>query len=129
MRNLAGVKECDLFIERELARARIALEACGEHRGEVPYRMIGRLGPIEFRRAWTYWVARGTVPLEVARQLYADPVGSTDIRVAGHCGCPAPEPPWIDTIDGDKFVTSYHIDSEVGLRIFADAIRKELDRG
>lgn len=47
----------------------------------------------------------------------------SDIRVAGHCGCPAPEAPWTTRIEHAEFVTSYHIDTEVGLRVFADAIR------
>lgn len=123
MRNLAGKQDCDTFIENELRRARIPSERLGAHtRDEVPYLVIGRLGSIEFRRSWTYWVARGPVPIDIARQLYADPVGRTDIRVDGHCGCPAPEPPWTDVIDGAEFVTIYHIDSEIGLRIFADAM-------
>lgn len=124
MRNLAGNQECDAFIKHELQRARIPIECVEQdHRGEVPYRLIGRLGPIEFRRFWTYWVANGPVPIEVARRLYIDPVGRDEIRVAGHCGCPDPAPPWTTVIDGAEYVTTYHIDSEVGLRIFADAVR------
>ncbi len=110
------------------------------------------------RRAWYYWVVECRMPLEIAKALYADPVGKTDIRVAGHCGCPSPEegaewfasdgvqllkrsedstPGFIETIEragyrvvddpcseGKPFVTSYHIDSEVGLRFFADMMRK-----
>lgn len=92
-------------------------------------------------------------------------VGVTDIRVAGHCGCPPPkdwitfladdgrevldreqEASWQELIDrghtkmqtykdeyvfaddpakvGKPYVTSYHIDSELGLRIFADTLKK-----
>jgi hypothetical protein len=114
-------------------------------------------GGILLRRAWTYWVVKGLIPLETATGLFADPVGKTDIRVSGHCGCPAPEDPWLLYLDDEgrtvvkasekkefekfgltipsyyrfepepklfkPFVHSYHIDSEVGLRIFADAIR------
>lgn len=124
MRNLAGDHECDAWIKYELTRARIPIEQIEvPHGSEVPYRMIGRLGPIEFRRAWTYWVSNGPVAIEVARRLYADPVGRTDIRVDGHCGCPPPEAPWVDVIGGHEFVTTYHIDSEIGLRFFADVIR------
>jgi len=105
----------------------------------------------------------------VAKELYNDPVGKTDIRVCGHAGCPSPER-WVrhfdrkgkelfsitdkeeicnlaeksemaaklkqdilgnpnmrfvkDPTKGKAFVPFYHIDSEVGLRIFADALRK-----
>ena len=124
MRNLAGDSECDVFVEHELKRARIPIERVDLPRNsEVPYRIIGRLGGITFQRAWTYWVAKGPVSIETARRLYDDPVGRTDIRVDGHCGCPEPVLPWTEVIDGHEFVTTYHIDSEVGLRIFADAVR------
>lgn len=123
---------------------------------------MGRLGSIAFKRAWTYWVTEGLVPMAVAEELYADPVGVTDIRVAGHAAAPAPEE-WAEWImpDGhqvwpaseeaasldfrnrhpewkipeDLFsdnpaelgatrgITTYHIDTEVGLRVFADTLR------
>lgn len=110
-----------------------------------------------------YWVVKGAVPLAVAEDLYADPLGHEDVRVAGHCGNPAPEDPWItwrsasgrvlapkkskadfaamvdrgvmpqEIMDGYLFsddrskatptIDLYHIDSEAGLRLFADKIR------
>lgn len=114
-----------------------------------------------------YWVVKGLVPLDVAQILYADPVGKTDIRVDGHCGCPAPEPPWTTlrmpdgtellTLDDKEqleatkhlnpdfyedymkqfsfsddpevrakakcYVEMYHIDTEIGLRVFIDHLR------
>lgn len=123
MKNLAGNKDCDLFVADELRRARIESGECVCQTGEVPSLLQGNIGEIRFLRAWTYWTARGPVPISIARQLYADPVGMTDVRVAGHCGCPAPEAPWTELIDGEEFVTSYHIDTEVGLRLFADTLR------
>jgi len=124
MRNLAGNKECDVHIAEELRRSMIPSEPRDPDRyTEVPSRLLGRLGQITFERAWTCWVTRGPVPLGIAWWLYHDPIGRTDIRVAGHAGCPAPEMPWIEVIDGVSYVTTYHIDSEVGLRLFADAIR------
>lgn len=123
MRNLAGDMECDRWIAEELRRSRIPVEPYDGIPSEVPSRLIGRLGKIEFRRAWVYWVATGPVPIALARELYEDPVGRTDIRVRGHCGCPPPAAPWTMVIDGAEYVGSYHIDSEVGLRLFADAIR------
>lgn len=42
-----------------------------------------------------YWIVRGEVPLDVAKELYEHPLGRRDVRVSGHCMCPAPEPPWL----------------------------------
>lgn len=168
MQNLAGNKNCDREIRRELERARIDVVEGQATRGEVPYTITGSLAGWTFERAWYYWVAKGQLPLEIAKQLYADPIGKTDVRVAGHCGCPPPEPPWVTCYDaegnqlwsdpdgeearkavgfvergllkaeqfaGQRFVPdapsvaarivveSYHIDSEAGLRLFADALR------
>jgi hypothetical protein len=166
MQNLAGNKDCDGLIQSELQRSHIDTIHGERRESEVPASITGKLGPFTFVRAWYYWIVNGPVPLTVARELYANPVGVTDIRVAGHCGCPPPERPWITviTLDGrhvidsqererieklfrnvvdreeferdnvfsdhiaavgaQEFVMSYHIDSEVGLRLFADTIRK-----
>lgn len=169
MKNLAGDPDCDREIRRELTRARIPIVRNPPPRGEVPATLQGELGPILFTRAWRYWVARGPVPIEIARTLYEDPVGKTDIRSGGHCGCPAPDEYGARYYDADGrelhsdpdgseqrtleelFITRetitradllyrlvpdkkvaavrvvvdcYHIDSELGLRIFADAIRE-----
>lgn len=164
MQNLAGNDQADEYIRRELERARIPVQDTEPHSGEVPYTLIGQLGDLAFTRAWYYWVVNGNVPLEVAQELFADPVGVTDIRVAGDCGCPPPEEriKWLtdegkqiypaeqqaewdriakahefmqaekDTIiftddpvaHGAKpFVTTYHVDTEIGLRIFVDTLK------
>jgi hypothetical protein len=163
--NLAGVAGCDLQISYELKRARIPIEQVEQPaNSEVPYTLIGKLnGPYTFTRLWTYWAVEGLVPLSVAEELYADPVGRDDIRVAGHCGCPPPAEwaEWLtldeelvlpageeklaeklaglyaasaspqvifsndpESLDAKQFVTSYHIDSEVGLRVFVDTLFK-----
>lgn len=113
-----------------------------------------------------YWCVHGKLPMDAAMPLYyRSAVGKTDIRVAGHCGCPAPdEAPWFSWITPDgktvcslnddaearefaekhptmrdtlekfvasdepekiakRFVTSYHIDSELGLYVFVQAIK------
>jgi hypothetical protein len=165
MKNLAGIKECDVDIRRELEKARIPIVEIEPERTEVPYRLIGRLGGFEFRRAWYYWMVHGLVPIGVAKELYTDPIGVTDIRVAGHCACPPPENPWLKYIgedgkelipeeqrgewercfkaeaaemmaknnlrfstdreqEGQAYVDSYHIDTQEGLRLFADTLRK-----
>lgn len=162
MKNLAGHPEADDHCIAELDAAGIDKVIVARY-GEPRTIIAGRLGGIEFRRAWYYWVAEGRVPLDVARRLYEDPVGRRDVRVAGHCGCPPPERPWIEWFDGDEYVivdpdgieeaaydrfaarkaldadskprfvksteglqgyvTSYHIDSAEGLKLFADAVR------
>lgn len=168
MKNLAGVVTCDMEIRRELLRARIQVVSLpnDQRGGEVPASIGGLLGPFRFVRAWYYWRVIGPMPLAIALMLYADPVGRDDIRVAGHCGCPPPEDPWViwrnpttgkrlATLQslaefkrlkttwpeiyqkgmdehefvaapqdvGKGFVESYDIDSEVGLRLFADMAR------
>lgn len=162
MINLVGNKDCDRHIKLELERARIPIERALGCRNEVPYSVIGQLGGITFKRAWTYWDAEGLVPLETAEELYSDPVGRTDIRVSGLAGAPAPLE-WVEwrTPDGTEvwptakeaehravverfplvipvdclysdnpeelgakgFISNYHIDTEVGLRVFADTLR------
>jgi hypothetical protein len=168
LKNLAGDQHCDREIRRELERARIEIVEGERTRSEVPYTVTGYLNGWTFRRAWYYWVAEGQLPLEAAQKLYADPVGKSDVRVDGHCGCPPPEDPWVAYFDADGWrlcsdpdgkhaeqwasmqskgfipsleekrqrfvpdaaavaartvVEAYHIDSEVGLRLFADTLR------
>ena len=174
MQNLARATDANDYqrtqveqtVLRELKRCRIpAIEQLAQ--GEVPYKHVGKLGDFMFERAWYYWVVYGPVPLYVAKELYEDVVGVTDIRVSGHCGCPPPELPWIHCYDeqGRKLtklkdaqeqateeamldrihpnwrdeyvyvedpenvavrsvVEDYHIDSELGLRIFVDTLAK-----
>lgn len=159
MKNLAGDPNCNEDIEEELLRAKIKLVRGEPQKGEVPTNITGVLGRFKLERYWTYWVVSGDMPLEVARELYRDPIGKRDIRVAGHCGCPPPKNPWIKWKDsqgreiypisrkpkdfsekeagyqvffksedlvkiGKGFITSYHIDTGEGLRLFADTVRK-----
>lgn len=168
MINLAGRKDCDDIINNELHRCRIDAVHGEKSSGEVPHTITGKLGAFTFRRAWYYWVVEGPMPVAKARELYADPCGREDIRVAGHAGCPEPEDPWLEYFapDGKRviptkerteferfansptdtlravaergiaefhfeddrtkypaFVMQYHVDSELGLRLLADAIR------
>lgn len=157
MQNLAGDKNCDEQIENELRRCGIeAVSVERSSRNEVPYSVMGKLGNFVFTRQWYYWAVEGNVPLSVAQELYADPVGKTDIRVNGDAGRTPPEgrgltylngegnrlfplsekPNSLEYVDkdirfvenpsaeGQAFVTSYHIDSEIGLRLFADTLKR-----
>jgi hypothetical protein len=175
MKNLAGHPEADHFIRSELVQAGLEIVEYAENipRSEVPTRITGRMGPFKFTRLWYYWVVDGPVPLRVAEEMYADPVGATDVRVAGHCGCPPPKE-WATYLDSDGFVViedpdgseersanaffeqrpglkcasaeryvrnladvkaeafveNYHIDTQAGLNLFVETLRRNgLDRG
>ena len=112
MKNLAGVPMCDVYIRAELEAAGIPIVEVPLDNTEVPYRLIGQLGNFEFRRAWYYWIVSGRVPLEIAKELYANPIGKKDVRVTGHCGCPPPEDPWITYYDGKAYIISYGVTAE-----------------
>jgi len=100
MINLAGSKEADRQIQKELYLAGIPVELVDESNGEVKYHYVGRIGNWVFRRAWTYWVAsmpdtiKG-LSFEKALALYNKPFPIKDepikifgdiIRCGGHCG-------------------------------------------
>ncbi|PWU23463.1 hypothetical protein C5B42_02820 [Candidatus Cerribacteria bacterium 'Amazon FNV 2010 28 9'] len=157
MKNLAGDRNCDESIRRELERARIPAVSIEKRNTEVPYTVIGQLSDFTFTRAWYYWVVTGRVPVSVAEELYQDPVGKDDVRAGGHAGGHPIEGYVVAYLDvegnkilpltqrqqfqelelstegyvfyenpkemGSGFVTSYHIDSEVGLRLFAHTLR------
>ena len=125
MKNLAGESSCNASIAEELVEAGIGLAIAREGlKREVPATIVGRLGAFSFVRGWYYWMVSGPVPLAVAEELYADTVGRTDVRVAGHAGCPPPSE-WED----GGFVCSYHIDSQAGLNLFAATVsRHGLDK-
>lgn len=126
MKNLAGDNDCDLDIERELTRCKIEIVRADEPRkSEVAARLTGKLGPFTFKRAWYYWVVEGPMPLGWAKVLYADPVGRTDVRASGYAGGTDPTE-WAERNKGGGralVVRSYHIDTEIGLRLFADTAR------
>lgn len=129
MKNLAGNSGCDPHIVAELQAAGIDLvHHTSPLKQEVPASVTGRLTkngkPVfEFTRAWYYWVVGGRVPLDVARELYANPIGATDVRVVGHCGCPPPED-WVTIIKGKRYVFGYHIDSQEGLNLFVTTLKE-----
>lgn len=111
MRNLAGNDRAmnDQQILKELQRCGINSETWDCGRSEVQCSLRGRLVGTVFTRAWTYWMVDTRVPLDMAKRMRVHPVGMTDIRVAGHCGCPAPEAPWItwrDPETGKTFATT-----------------------
>ncbi|MFA6132646.1 MAG: hypothetical protein WC869_01365 [Phycisphaerae bacterium] len=115
MINLAGrpIEHNDRQIANELARCGIDIicnHDCGK--SEVQTTKAGVLvtatnGKAKFTRAWNYWVVECQVPIGLARAMYANPVGKTDIRVGGHCGCPSPDSygcRWYDPDTGKKYI-------------------------
>jgi hypothetical protein len=121
MKNLAGDASCDKYILQELETAGIPVATAKPHTNEVPYTIMGRLGGFTFHRAWYYWVVDGPMPMWLAERINIDPANKA-IRVAGHCGCPPPKE-WGIQIGDEEYVTTYHIDTEIGLRVFADAVK------
>lgn len=90
MKNLAGVdpsiatKEC----QGELEKALLSERSHDPGNSEVKSYVRGEFAKwFNFRRNWYYWVATGPVPLFVARKIFDDPVGKTDIRAQGDCSC------------------------------------------
>jgi len=128
MINLAGDNGCDAHIRQELAEAGIESQDYGPSiRREAPSGIIGCAYGWLFTRAWYYWVAKATdgtvLPFELADELY---VLNKDVRVAGHCGAPAPRAwysqPWHVGVD------LYHIDTQAGLNLLAQYIARHAAR-
>jgi len=70
MRNLAGKRDCDLYITKELNKASIPIVAMDLRKAEVSASVGGRLGSFVFDRRWYYWAVNGLVPLYVAKKMY-----------------------------------------------------------
>lgn len=87
MKNVAGcmaIEERDRILELELTRvgvpvARVDVTAPST----VASHVRGSLGPFTFERGPAHWGVTGPFPLHVAEELYATPVGRTDIRADG----------------------------------------------
>lgn len=83
------------------------------------------IASFKFIRCWYYWSVTGYVPMDVAMEMYNDPIGRTAIRVEGHCGCPSPEDYTSQPlVAGKQCIRSYHIDSQEGLNLFVETLRK-----
>ncbi len=152
MRNLAGVETCDITIRKELEKAGIDIYNLVEPIDrEVSYTLYGGIGgePLDedgqgfmerhgimvetmksyvsftFERAWYYWMVRGYVPLDIAVEMYENPNGRKDIRVAGHCACPHPADWKVKhKVCGMNVVDHYHIDTQEGLNYFVETLKR-----
>ena len=118
--NMAGRKDCDEILRRELEAAGIpALDRIVPDRGEVPARIFGGLDPLgwSFNRAWYYWIAKGPgIPPSYAAELHRQ--HGRDVRVDGHCLSPSP----LEWCKGFA-VGTYHVDTPEGLKALADTIK------
>lgn len=112
--NLAKVPadRSDREIEKELLQAGITPvrhTVLVDH-PEVFTHLTGRLetqwGPFRFHRNWYYWAVDNIrVPLPLAEQMYADPIGKQDVRCGGHCSClPPAQMSTRFTFDGKEIV-------------------------
>ena len=169
MINLAGNVDATEICTEELERCGIPIVPLLGNPGEVPSTIMGKLGPFTFERYWYYWVARGPVPIKLARELYGTKVGMRDIRAGGSDRSgndPDAEANWYlvddrelvhdpkgdqakswealtgtiiyqerlkycytstppkDSPEAKGFVESYHIDSELGLYMFVEALKR-----
>lgn len=102
MINLAGREDASAIIHHELDRVGVPVYEAGDRADhpDVKTELGGKLGNLEFRRNWYYWVVSGPVPLELAEALYNHPVGKTDIRAGGDCACRPPKL-WANYYDAD----------------------------
>lgn len=140
MRNLAGASNAGRYIRNELEAAGIPVVRAPLLDREVRTRLEGRLGDFTFERAWTYWVVKGPMPLDLAIALDMLYGNSCAIRAAGFAGGPRYHEwgrlrlvTW-RTPDGSNgkpglagaraFIESFHIDNEEALRGFVNFLRE-----
>ena len=128
MINLAGDSQCDEHIRQELEKAGIEYVELGfPSKEEVPSSIIGHLSGWTFTRAWYYWVAKADggvcLPFDLADELYKQ---NKDVRVAGHCGAPAPRE-WYRRPEHIG-VPLYHVDTQEGLSLLAQFVTRHAAR-
>ncbi len=102
---------------------------CGINCANNENKVLGQLGDFKFSFRNYYTVVDGSVPLSVAEELYAiQPVGRTDIRSGGDCGCRPPST-WAVAKNGSLIVITpeetANIDYGVtcGSAIYTEAIK------
>lgn len=115
MINLAGRKDCDLTIIKEIEESGLEFnEMSFKTTGEVESNLFCHFHGWKFERFWYYWVAStDETPLLFK---FADKLHEThgkEVRVAGHCGCPSPRE-WYKQ-PYQVGVNNYHVDTQEGL--------------
>lgn len=118
MKNYAGDKTCTPHLIKELEDAGITVHEMPSDLGrEVSTKIIGVCESWSFKRAWYYWVAKGPgIPLQLAEEFHQK--WGKEVRVDGHCECPSP----LEWFKGFA-VDHYHIDTQEGLKAFADLLK------
>jgi len=112
--NAAHLELINHQLEIELTLAGIPIVDGYETTGEVKTHITGKLYDWEFLRAWIYWVAfsKKGLPRAIADKLF---ITDKSIRVDGDCRHISPQ---------DEFTKLYHIDTPLGLKALADAIKE-----
>ncbi len=83
----------------------------------------GQYGNIKLIRDWKYWRTEGQpIPLKVARIIFEQDLESA-VRVNGFSGGIDPSA-FASIINDAPHITHYHIDTTIGLEIFAKVLRK-----
>jgi len=123
MKNAAGDANCDKYLKSELRQAGIPIVSFPDNRGEVPATIKGKLGSWTFERFWYYWVARGG-PLDFTTADILHRIHGQVVRVAGHCGSPAPRE-WYHR-PHHKGVDNYHVDTQAGLNALASTVGRRI---
>ena len=109
-------------VKEELEYANITVLKDGDrYRGEVPTQIYGREvnGCVLFNRAWYYWVVEGNFPEEFAYYVYDTIPHEHSVRVDGHADHQDPRKRSYNY----KWVSTYHIDSLEGLKMFVEALK------
>lgn len=115
MDDLSRDRRRDRIAAWELQRAQIDVIPVHRAAGGLASRPRGKLGPIQFTRGPSYWIADGPVPIAVAQIVYAHPIGRRDVRVGGSPDRPPPQAPWVAwyTTRGERV---YPVAYEAGIR-------------
>ncbi|MBU0649686.1 hypothetical protein KJ605_01930 [Patescibacteria group bacterium] len=118
--NLTSHENSDEIIKKELTTAGIRLVHHDQPLpGDVRCRTSGKIGDIEFRRAWNHWYGEGPVIITAAMEIYSTPIGKRDVWAGGYDSC---LPPYLCATGG--FVWKYKIRSQEGLNWFVDVLKK-----
>ncbi len=102
MKNLAGEHTADKTILEELYLAGIPAVKVEQHKGEVPFSYVGKIGRWTFSRRWYYWSAsveddQTGLPLDIALELHnkkhptSKEILGLTVRAGGHGGGISPD--------------------------------------
>jgi hypothetical protein len=76
------------FLRDALLRAKIEIVEPTEPTTDL---VQGKIGAVSFSWGNGYWVAKGRVPIELARLLHEDPGSRWSVRAGGHGNAPPPD--------------------------------------